>query len=429
LQKAGKVMDDWKTKFNYGVKVSVKTTKLFLKWGIFSITIGLVVGSIGTAFGKAMHWATSTRIAHENLLFFLPISGIFIVFLYWLLKDKNSGTNIIISAIHSGDSIPIQMAPLIFISTIITHLFGGSAGREGAALQLGGSIGTQLGHWLKLNELDQKIVIMCGMSASFSALFGTPMAATIFSMEVVSVGVLYYSALVPCVCSAFIGAGVAKYFGLIPESFPLTVIPEFTVSTAIRLVFLAVGCAIISIIFCILLHTSEYLYKKYFKNAYIRIFIGGILVVLFSLLIGTRAYNGAGIEVIATAIQTGTAPKGAFLFKMIITALTLGAGFKGGEIVPSFFVGATFGCAISSLIGLPPELCSAVGMTAVFCGATNCPITSLLISFELFGYDGMPYYAIAIALSYTLSGYFGLYHSQKIIYSKYRPVYVNKRSI
>jgi H+/Cl- antiporter ClcA len=173
-------MDDWKTKFNYGVKVSVKTTKLFLKWGIFSITIGLVVGGIGTAFGKAMHWATSTRIAHENLLFFLPISGIFIVFFYWLLKDKNSGTNIIISAIHSGDSIPIQMAPLIFISTIITHLFGGSAGREGAALQLGGSIGTQLGHWLKLNELDQKIVIMCGMSASFSALFGTPMAATIF---------------------------------------------------------------------------------------------------------------------------------------------------------------------------------------------------------------------------------------------------------
>lgn len=422
-------MDGWKTKFNYGVKVSLKTTKLFLKWGIFSITIGLVVGSIGTAFGKAMHWATSTRIAHESLLFFLPISGIFIVFLYWLLKDKNSGTNIIISAIHSGDSIPIQMAPLIFISTIITHLFGGSAGREGAALQLGGSIGTQLGHWLKLNELDQKIVIMCGMSASFSALFGTPMAATIFSMEVVSVGVLYYSALVPCVCSAFIGAGVAKYFGLMPESFPLTVIPEFTVSTAIRLVFLAVGCAIISIIFCILLHTSEYLYKKYFKNAYIRIFVGGILVVLFSLLIGTRAYNGAGIEVIATAIQTGTAPKGAFLFKMIITALTLGAGFKGGEIVPSFFVGATFGCAISSLIGLPPELCSAVGMTAVFCGATNCPITSLLISFELFGYNGMPYYAIAIALSYTLSGYFGLYHSQKIIYSKYRPVYVNKRSI
>lgn len=422
-------MDGWKTKFNYGVKVSLKTTKLFLKWGIFSITIGLVVGSIGTAFGKAMHWATSTRIAHESLLFFLPISGIFIVFLYWLLKDKNSGTNIIISAIHSGDSIPIQMAPLIFISTIITHLFGGSAGREGAALQLGGSIGTQLGHWLKLNELDQKIVIMCGMSASFSALFGTPMAATIFSMEVVSVGVLYYSALVPCVCSAFIGAGVAKYFGLMPESFPLTVIPEFTVSTAIRLVFLAVGCAIISIIFCILLHTSEYLYKKYFKNAYIRIFVGGILVVLFSLLIGTRAYNGAGIEVIATAIQTGTAPKGAFLFKMMITALTLGAGFKGGEIVPSFFVGATFGCAISSLIGLPPELCSAVGMTAVFCGATNCPITSLLISFELFGYNGMPYYAIAIALSYTLSGYFGLYHSQKIIYSKYRPVYVNKRSI
>lgn len=422
-------MDDWKTKFHYGVKVSLKTTKLFLKWGIFSITIGLVVGGIGTAFGKAMHWATSTRIAHENLLFFLPISGIFIVFLYWLLKDKNSGTNIIISAIHSGDSIPIQMAPLIFISTIITHLFGGSAGREGAALQLGGSIGTQLGHWLKLNELDQKIVIMCGMSASFSALFGTPMAATIFSMEVVSVGVLYYSALVPCVCSAFIGAGVAKYFGLVPESFPLTVIPEFTVSTAIRLVFLAVGCAIISIIFCIVLHTSEYLYKKYFKNAYVRIFVGGILVVLFTLLVGTRAYNGAGIEIIATAIQTGTAPKGAFLFKMIITALTLGAGFKGGEIVPSFFVGATFGCAISSLIGLPPELCSAVGMTAVFCGATNCPITSLLISFELFGYGGMPYYAIAIALSYTLSGYFGLYHSQKIIYSKYRPVYVNKRTI
>ena len=422
-------MNHWKEKINHGITASFTTAKVFLKWTCFSITIGLIVGSIGTIFGKGMEWATDMRISHEPLLFLLPFGGLFIVFLYHLLHDQNTGTNIIISAIHSGDHIPFQMAPLIFISTILTHLFGGSAGREGAALQLGGSVATQIGRWFRLNEQDQKVIIMCGMSACFSALFGTPLAATIFSMEVISIGVIYYAALVPCVCSSFIAAGVAKYFGLMPESFPLTIIPDFTLHTAIRITVLAIACAIISILFCTILHLAEHLYHHFFHNGYLRIFIGGIFVILFTLLLGTRNYNGAGIALIARAIEEGHAPTFAFLFKIIMTALTLGAGFKGGEIVPSFFVGATFGCTFSALIGLPPELCAAVGMTAVFCGATNCPITSLLISFELFGYDAMPYYAIAIALSYMMSGYFGLYHSQKIIYSKYRPVYVNKKTI
>lgn len=422
-------MKNLQEKINYGIKTSIKTFIIWLKWSAFSIIIGLVVGGIGTLFGKCMIWATSTRINHPNSLFLLPIGGLLIVFLYHLLKDENTGTNIVISAIHSNDHIPIQMAPLIFVSTIITHLFGGSAGREGAALQLGGSVATTLGDWFHLSDQDQKIIIMCGMSASFAALFGTPMAAAIFSMEVVSIGVLYYSALVPCVCSAFIGAAVAKQYHLMPESFPLTIIPEFTINTAPRIIVVAAACAIISILFCIILHSAEHLYHRYLQNPYIRIATGGILVIFITLLLDTRDYNGAGIDIIEHAITKGETAPFAFLFKILLTAITLGAGFKGGEIVPSFFIGATFGCVMGSIVGLPPQLCAAVGMSSVFCGATNCPITSLLISFELFGYDGMPYYVISIALSYMLSGYYGLYHSQKILYSKYRPVYVNKKTI
>lgn len=422
-------MEDLQEKLNHSLKISLKTVGIWIKWTIFSILTGIFVGGIGTLFGKCMNWATATRMANPNLLFFLPLAGIAIVFLYRLVHDEGTGTNIVISAIHSNDSIPLHIAPLIFISTVITHLFGGSAGREGAALQLGGSTATGIGKLLKLEEEDQKIMIMCGMSAAFSALFGTPMSGTFFAMEVVSIGVFYYSALVPCVCSAFIGAFVAKKCNLMPESFPLSFVPEFTITNALRIIPVAIGCAIVSILFCMILHTAEQLYRRYFPNPYVRIVVGSILVIAFTLLLGTRDYNGAGIPIIERAISEGEVVPTAFLCKIILTALTLGAGFKGGEIVPSFFIGATFGCFVGPLVGLPPQLCAAVGLSSVFCGATNCPITSLLISFELFGYDAMPYYVISIALSYMFSGYYGLYHSQKILYSKYRPVYVNKKTI
>jgi H+/Cl- antiporter ClcA len=317
------------------------------------------------------------------------------------------------------------MAPLIFISTLITHLFGGSAGREGAALQMGGSIGNTLGKLFRFDEKDKHVMIMCGMSAAFSALFGTPMAAAIFSMEMISVGIMYYIALVPCVISSLVAHGIASYFGITNELFLIDEIPAFGILSSIKVSILAILCALVSILFCVVLHQSEALYKRFFKNPYLRAVVGGVLVVLLTLLVGNQNYNGTGITIINQCIN-GTVRPEAFLLKILFTALTLGAGYKGGEIVPSFFTGAAFGCLFGNLLGFSPTLCAAVGMTSVFCGVTNCPITSLLISFELFGYDGMPYFLLSVAFSYMLSGYFGLYRSQKIIYSKYKTNYINK---
>jgi H+/Cl- antiporter ClcA len=397
-----------------------------VKWVIFAIIVGFVVGLCGTAFYYGMTLVTLLRAQNPWLIFLLPVGGLIIVGLYHLFHDeKDTGTNLVISAIHSGDELPFRMAPLIFISTLITHLFGGSAGREGAALQMGGSIGNTLGKLFRFDEKDKHVMIMCGMSAAFSALFGTPMAAAIFSMEMVSVGIMYYIALVPCVISSLVAHGIATYFGITNELFLIDEIPAFGVVSSIKISVLAVLCALVSILFCVVLHQSEALYKRFFKNPYIRAVVGGVLVVLMTLLVGNQNYNGTGINIIDQCIN-GTVRPEAFLLKILFTALTLGAGYKGGEIVPSFFTGAAFGCLFGNLLGFSPTLCTAVGMTSVFCGVTNCPITSLLISFELFGYDGMPYFLLSVAFSYMLSGYFGLYRSQKIVYSKYKTNYINK---
>ncbi len=397
-----------------------------VKWVIFAILVGTIVGLCGSAFYFGMSYVTSLRTAHSWLIFLLPVGGLVIVGLYHLFHDeKDTGTNLVISAIHSGDELPFRMAPLIFVSTLITHLFGGSAGREGAALQMGGSIGNALGRLFRFDEKDKHVMIMCGMSAAFSALFGTPMAAAIFPMEMVSVGVMYYIALVPCVISSLVAHGIAVSFGVSNELFLIGEIPAFGILSSVKISVLAILCALVSILFCVILHQTEYLYKKLFKNPYLRVFAGGCLVVLLTCLVGSQSYNGTGINIIENCIN-GTVRPEAFLLKMIFTALTLGAGYKGGEIVPSFFTGAAFGCLFGNLLGFSPTLCTAVGMTSVFCGVTNSPITSLLISFELFGYDGMPYFLLATAFSYMLSGYFGLYRSQKIVYSKYKTNYINK---
>ena len=408
------------------MKHNLQRTITSIKWVIFSMLVGLIVGLCGTAFYKGLYFVTQTRIEHPWLIFLLPFAGLLIVGLYHALKNSNDGgTNLVISAIHSGDELPLRMAPLIFISTLITHLFGGSAGREGAALQMGGSIGNSLGKLFRFDEKDKHIMIMCGMSAAFSSLFGTPMAAAIFSMEMISVGVMHYSALVPCVISSLVANGVASKFDVKNEFFLIDEIPKFNIITAIQISILAALCALLSIVFCILLHKTQDLYKKVFKNQYLRVFAGGCFVLAATIIVGSQTYNGTGMNIIDKCIS-GTVRPEAFILKMLFTALTLGAGYKGGEIVPSFCTGAAFGCLYGNLFGFSPTLCTAVGMTSVFCGVTNCPITSLLISFELFGYDGMPYFLLSIAFSYMFSGYFGLYHSQKIVYSKYKTNYINK---
>ena len=399
-----------------------------IKWIVFSIVSGIVVGLVGIAFYFAMDWVTVTRLAHPRIIYLLPLGGMTIVGLYKLLHDeKDTGTNLVLSAISAGESVPLRMAPLIFASTLITHLFGGSAGREGAALQLGGSLGNTLGRLFRFDQKDQHVMIMCGMSAAFSALFGTPMAAAIFSMEVVTVGIMHYSALVPCVVSSLVAHEIAVAFGATAEMFNIGEIPAFTLQSAVILTLLSAMCAVISILFCIMLHRAEWMYRKLFRNPYLRAAAGGVIIIVLTLLVGNQTYNGTGVSVIASCMQGQVRPE-AFFMKMLFTALTLGAGYKGGEIVPSFFIGASFGCLFGNLVGFSPAMCAAVGMTSVFCGVTNCPITSLLISFELFGYEGMPYFLLAAAFSYMLSGYTGLYRSQKIVYSKFKTNYINKQT-
>ena len=399
-----------------------------VKWVLFSVLSGLSIGLVGTLFYLSTKEVTVLREHNPWLIWLLPLGGLAIVAMYRMMHDESdTGTNLVLDAIHSGKEIPLKMAPLIFIATVITHLFGGSAGREGAALQLGGSIGNSLGRLFRFDEKDQHIMIMCGMSAAFSALFGTPIASAVFSMEVVSVGIMYYAALVPCVMSALIAHQVALWFGAEYAVFSLGGLPDFTLYSAGMITLLAIACAGVSVLFCVMLRKVGKLYARFLKNTYLRAAVGGLLVVLLTLLVGNQDYNGAGVSNIA-AFMAGKVVPAAFLVKMVFTAITLGAGYKGGEIIPSFYIGAAFGCLFGQVMGFSPMLCTAVAMSAVFCGVTNCPITSLLISFELFGYNGAFYFLLAIAFSYMLSGYYGLYSSQKIIYSKYKTTYINRKT-
>ena len=395
------------------------------KWLLFSILVGAVVGVIGACFHIAIDEATAFRGGHGWALYLLPLAGLLIVWLYHVTgMSDDKGTEYIIGAVREGRILRIRTAPLIFISTVLTHFAGGSAGREGAALQLGGSISNFIGRLVHLDEKDDRIITMCGMAAGFSALFGTPLAAAVMAMEVVSVGVMYYAAIVPCVLSALIAQAVAGYVGVMPTSFFVEAVPALTPITLIQLVGFGCLCAFVSILFCGIMHLAPKGYDRILKNPYLKALSGGVIVVLLSFVFGTD-YNGAGVSVIEKALA-GEANPAAFVLKIIFTALTLSAGFKGGEIVPAFFCGATFGCFYGSLLGLPASFAAAAGMTAVFCGVTNCPLTSILLSYELFGGEGLPLYALCCAISYMLSGYSGLYHAQKIVYSKLRPEYINK---
>ncbi len=280
---------------------------------------------------------------------------------------------------------------------------------------------------LKLDDRDAKVAVMCGMSACFGALFGTPLAAGIFSLEVISIGVMYYAALVPCLFASFLGAGVAGLMGLSGEHFEILEIPKFGLVPGMIIVCLGILGAVVSIFFCLMLHEAEYLYKRYLPNPYGRILAASVLLIGLTLLVGNRDYNGSSMGLIEEALN-GRVRYEAFLLKMLFTAMTLGAGYKGGEIVPTLCVGATFGCMVGTLLGFSPSLCAACGMVALFVGVTNCPISGLFMAFEMCGFEAMPYFALAVAVSFTLSGYYGLYGSQKFVYSKTKTEFINRRA-
>lgn len=409
-------------------KETTDTLLSFLKWLLIAIVTGVVLGLIGTLFHELLEMANTIRSSHTWLLFLLPLSGIVIVGLYHLSGiDEPKGTNLLLDTIHEKGSLPWVMAPLIFISTILTHLSGGSAGREGAVLQLGGSLASQIGRFLHMDKDDMHMITMCGMSAAFAALFGTPIAAAIFSLEVISVGSMYYSALVPCAISSLTASYISSLCGVPSSAYVISGIPSMGMPSFFAVIILASLVAFLSIFFCFLLHKTGHFFKDHFKNGYVRIIAGALVIIALTVVLNGWDYLGAGGNIITRAIE-GEAEPLAFLFKMVFTAITLGCGFKGGEIVPSFFVGATFGCVIGPLLHLDPSFAAAIGMTAMFAGVTNCPLATLVISIEMFGMDGALFYLLTSSISYMLSGYHGLYTSQKIIYSKTRTKYIDRQT-
>ncbi len=392
----------------------------FLRWSLLGALVGGCGGVIGAAFSKCITIVTDIRSANGWLLYLLPIGGLLIVALYRLCRVSGVGTNEVFEGVRTEKGVSVLLAPAIFVGTVITHLLGGSAGREGAALQLGGSVASFFGKLFRLNEKDRHILTMCGMSAVFAAVFGTPMGACIFAIEVVSVGKFMSAALFPCLASSVTAYGVARLLGAHAEHFSVELIPQFGIDTLWRVLVVAIIGAVVSMLFCWVMHTGAHLFKRYFKNEFVRVFVGGVIIVALTVLLGTNDYNGGGMNVIERVFNEGIVRPEAFLLKMLFTSITIGAGYKGGEIVPTLFIGATLGGSVALLIGMDPAFGAAVGIAALFCGVTNCPLTTILLCIELFGGEGAVFYLTAAVISFLLSGYFSLYSGQEMVFSKLR---------
>lgn len=406
-------------------KERLKEPEFFLKWLCIGVITGGIIGLVGALFHFCSAEAEAFRGDNTWLIYLLPVAGAAIAYFYDAMKySHDQGTNLVLLAVRDNKIMGIRHALCIFVATVLTHLCGGSSGREGASLQIGAALGSFSGRKLKFGEDDKRIMTMCGMSAMFAAVFGTPVTAAIFAMEVVSVGIFYYSAIIPCVTSALTASYISSLFGNTHLQVSVNV-PKADLILYLKIALIGAICAGISVLFCQVIGKTHKLFKK-IKNHALRAAAGGAIVVLLTLIVGDYTYNGTGGEMIVSAF-TKSPFFGAFLIKMVFTAITLGSGFKGGEIFPVFFIGSSFGSVFAPLLGLDCSVGAAVGMIAIFCGVTNCPIASMLLSIELFGGEGIGMYALVCAVSYMLSGYGGLYSEQKILYSKKRMKFINKK--
>ena len=307
--------------------------------------------------------------------------------------------------------------PGIFLATATTHLFGGSAGREGAALQLGGSAASVLAKIFRLNREETRVMVMAGMRAVFAGLFATPLTATLFCMEFESVGTLFTPALLPCYLAAFIASRVSALFGVHAEGLPLDTVFAITLNNGWKFVILAILISLLGIAMCAVFHKAEHLTAHHLPNPWVRIALGGAAIAVLTVLVGDHRFNGAGMDMALEAVS-GHADWYSFLLKMLFTAVTLAAGFKGGEIVPTFCIGATFGCVVGGFLGLDAGLCGALGLVGLFCCATNSPLASIILSVEMFGGANLYLFALVCVVCYILSGHSGLYASQIIEFSK-----------
>lgn len=409
------------------LRISFDYIKAFLKWILIAAVVGILGGVAGSIFHLSIDYVTELRTEYDWLIFLLPVGGLVIAGIYEVFRSKGRiDTNRVLEAVGAEEKVPLVMAPLIFVSTVITHLLGGSAGREGAALQLGGSIGYNMGRVFRLNKNDMHIIVMAGMSSVFAALFGTPLAAAFFALEVTCVGVLHYAGLVPCMIASVTAYYTALRFGVSPIRFKI-IAESISGEVLVKVIILALACAVVSIAFCVAIKKTEDSMERLLHNKYLRAFVGGAIIAVLSLVLQTQDYNGAGMDVISRAMA-GEAKASAFVLKIVFTAITIAAGFKGGEIVPALFIGSTLGCVLGPILGVNPGFAAAIGAVSLFCGVVNCPVASVLLALEIFGAERILLFAVACGVSYMMSGNFGLYKSQRILYSKFDDEYIDKNT-
>ena len=399
----------------------------FVKWGLLGLFIGVIGGMLGAGFHHALHFVTHIRTENGWLIWLLPLGGLMSVGVFRILgQSRNRGTNQLIDAVLHEDDVSPMVAPLIFIVTNITHLFGGSAGREGAALQLGGSVGSSLGKLLKLDDDERTVLTMSGMCAVFAGLFGTPLTACIFVLEFTAVGRIFTPALVPCFLSAFTAWQTAGKLGVHGEDYMLTEALPIDLGVTGRMVVLSIALGVLGIFMCRTFHKAEHLAVEKIPNPWLRIALGGAVVAIMTAIVGDQRFNGAGMDM-ALAAVAGDVDWYSFAVKLLFTAVTLAAGFKGGEIVPTFCIGATFGCVFGGLLGLDPGIAAALGLVGLFCCGTNAPIASIILSIEMFGTANLYHFAFVCVVVFLLSGHSSLYGSQIQKYKKTSMVRVGKK--
>lgn len=403
-----------------------------LRWLAILASMAAAVGSFCAAFLWSLDAATHARFAHPWLLFWLPVGGFAVGLLYHLCgRDVEGGNNLIVEQVHEpGGGVPLRMAPLIFLGTVVTHLFGGSAGREGTAVQLGGSIASAFGKVFRFDAESTRIILMGGIAAGFGAVFGTPLAGAVFALEVLAVGRIEYRALVPALIAAVVGDWTCHQWGIHHGLYHIDYLKGAIGPVAIEpLLLLEAGLAgvafgLVGLLFSELSHGFGDLVKRHVRYGPLRPAVGGLAVIALVHLLGTRDYLGLGVWAPDPSIPTiaGFFAPGpdywSWVLKLLFTVVTLGTGFKGGEVTPLFFIGAALGHALGTLFGAPVDLFAGLGFVAIFAGAANTPLACTLMGVELFGATHAVYLATACFIAYLCSGHSGIYLSQRIAVPK-----------